>query len=130
MPDTSNAEIKHVIDTYGDRLRASDVAGVVDLYTADAAVMQPDHAVAIGAQQLTAAYKDGLESVAMDFRFHFEEIRATGDMAAVRTNSAGTVTVRATGDTVAARYRELFVLERINEEWKIAQYMFQAMPGE
>lgn len=51
-----------------------------------------------------------------------------GDMAAVRTTSSGTVTVRASGNVQSASYRELFVLERVITDWKISHYMFQEMP--
>ena len=33
--------VRAVIEAYGDRLAAADVAGVVSQYTANAAVMQP-----------------------------------------------------------------------------------------
>jgi hypothetical protein len=40
----------------------------------------------------------------------------------------GAITQRATGETVPATFRELFVLHRDGGDWKIARYMFQPMP--
>ena len=48
------AAVRAVIETYGDRLAAADVAGVVSQYTGNAAVMQPWLETVVGSQQLTA----------------------------------------------------------------------------
>ncbi len=125
MANGDELAIKSVIEAYGDRLRAADVRGVVDLYTATAAVMQPEQETAVGTQQLTAAYQSGFDSLGIDVTFNCEDILAKGDLAAVRTRSTGTLTMRATGQAIPAKFRELFVLEGVNGEWKIAQYMFQ-----
>ena len=126
---TNHAAITKVIDAYGDRLRASDVSGVVDLYTDTAAVMQPDLPTTTGKQQLTAAYEGAFAHMALDFTFQIEEIIADGGIAAVRTTGTGTITNRATSQATPATFRELFVLQRTGPDWKIAQYMFQPMPG-
>ena len=48
------AAVRTVIETYGDRLTAADVVGVVSKYTGNAAVMQPELETVIGSQQLAA----------------------------------------------------------------------------
>ncbi len=48
------AAVRAVIDAYGDRLAAADVADVVSQYTGNAAVMQPWLETVVGSQQLTA----------------------------------------------------------------------------
>ncbi len=50
------AAVRAVIEAYGDRLGAADVAGVVSQYTGKAAVMQPELETVVGSQQLTATY--------------------------------------------------------------------------
>ena len=85
-------------------------------------------AARLGRDQLTAVYRDALAAVAMDFRFEFDEIVIRGDTAVARTRTSGANTVRATGEVVPAHYRELFVLQRLEGDWKITQYMFQPMP--
>jgi ketosteroid isomerase-like protein len=127
MRNADEVGIKRVIETYADRLRAADVGGTVALFTAHAAVMQPDQATAVGTQQLTAVYRAGFDAMTIDPTFDFEDILIKGDLAAVRTSSKVTVTIRATGQSMPAAFRELFVLERANGDWKIAQYMFQQL---
>ena len=48
------AAMRAVIEAYGDRLAAADVAGVVSQHTGNAAVMQPQLETVVGSQQLTA----------------------------------------------------------------------------
>ncbi len=122
--------VRGVIEAYAERLRANDVAGIVALYTEDAAVMGPDMPTTVGHKQLDTVYRAALDAVAMDFTFSFDEVTIRGDTAIARTHTDGNNTVRATGDRVPARYRELFVLSRQDSGWKIAQYMFQPQPQE
>lgn len=108
MSSADETAIQNVIQAYFDRLSASDVTKVMDLYTEDAAVMLPGQATVAGARQVSAAYKALFGAFAVNETCQFDDIRVRGDMAAVRTTSSGTVTVRATGDTNSASYRELF----------------------
>jgi uncharacterized protein (TIGR02246 family) len=133
MLDTSKltaeaAAVREVIEAYADRLRAGDAGGVVDMYAQDAAVMTPDMPAIVGREQLTAVYTSALEAVTMDFKFEFDDVAVRGEVAVARTRASGQETVRATGEEVPARYRELFVLRRQEGGWKITEYMFQPMP--
>ena len=122
------AAVRAVIEAYGDRVSAADVAGVVSQFTGNAAVMQPEHKTVVGSQQLTATYDAVFENMRLDFTSRFDDVTVNGDLAVVRTTSQGSITIRATGETQPARLRQLFVLERTGGEWKIAQYMYQQMP--
>jgi uncharacterized protein (TIGR02246 family) len=128
MANADEGAIRSVIDSYAERLRAADVDGAVALFTKTAALMVPDQDTAVGAQQLTAAFRSGFEEMQdIDATFEVQEILVRGDLAAARTSSTDTVTMRATGQRLPMRFRELFVLERTNGQWKIAQYMFQPL---
>jgi uncharacterized protein (TIGR02246 family) len=122
------AAVRAVIEAYGDRLAAADVAGVVSQFTGNAATMQPGLETVVGSQQLTATYDAALENMRLDFTFRSDDITVQGDLAAVRGTSQGSITIRATGETQPARLRQLFVLERTGAGWKIAHYMDQLMP--
>jgi ketosteroid isomerase-like protein len=93
------AAVRAVIEAYGDRLAAADVAGVLSQYTGNAAVMQPELETVVGSQQLTATYDAAFENMRLDFTFRFDDITVKGDLAAVRATSQGTITIRATGET-------------------------------
>ena len=111
---TSNdaAAVRAVIEAYGDRLAAADVAGVVSQYTGNAAVMQLELETVVGSQQLTAAYDAAFEHMRLDFTFRFDGITVNGDLAAVRATSQGSIAIRATGEMQPRPLRQLSVLER------------------
>jgi ketosteroid isomerase-like protein len=122
------AAVRAVIEAYGDRLAAADVASVVSQHTENAAVTQPELETVVGSQQLTAIYDAAFENMRLDFTFRFDGITVKGDLAAVRAKSQRKITIRATGETQPARLRQLFVLDRTGGHWKITQYMYQQMP--
>jgi len=47
-----------------------------------------------------------------------------GGLAAVQTQTTGTVKLLASGSTISAVSRELFVLRRSGDGWRITDYMF------
>ena len=106
------AAVRAMVEAYGDRLAAADVAGDVGQYTGNAAVMQPELETVVGNQQLTATYDAAFDNMRLDFTFRFDDITVKGDLAAVRATSQGTITIRAAGETQPARLRQLLVLER------------------
>ena len=122
------AAVRSVIEAYSDRLAAADVAGVVSQFTGNAAAMQPGLETVIGSRRLTASYEAAFENMRLDFTSRCDDITVEGDLAAVRATSLGTITIRATGETQPACFRQLFVLQRTQAGWKIAQYMYQQMP--
>jgi ketosteroid isomerase-like protein len=126
VPDA--AAVRGVIEAYGERLAAGDVDGIVALCTPDAVVMAPDLPAAVGSEQLAATYAAALEACGMEYRFEFDGVDVRGDSAVALTRTTGVTTIRSTGDSSKARYRELFVLRRTPAGWRISQYMFQPEP--
>jgi uncharacterized protein (TIGR02246 family) len=129
MTDTSSDvrdAIRTVIETYGQLRKTGDVDGIVDLFTAEGSVMPPGAPASVGAEQLNTAYAPFRTAIGMECRYEFDEILVDADLASARTRSSGTVLNRETGEQTPASWRELFVLRRVDERWKIAQYMFQS----
>ena len=55
------------------------------------------------------------------------EIVQSDNFAFARTISRGQVTILAEGITLPEENRELFVLKKTGDDWKIARYMFNKM---
>ncbi len=89
--------IARPIQQYIQRLNASNTRAIVDLYTDDAALFQPEQAPAVGTQQLTVAYERGFAGIKCNFTNYIDEILTDGDLAAVRSHSSGNVTLLADG---------------------------------
>jgi len=82
------AAVRAVIEAYGGRLAAADVAGVVSQYTGNASVA----ARARNRRRESAAYgriRRRFENMRLDFTFRFDDITVNGDLATVRATSQG-----------------------------------------
>jgi uncharacterized protein (TIGR02246 family) len=117
--------IHAVLKTYEQVLNASDVDGVLKLYTEDGVFMSPNNPSAIGIDQVEAAYTGAFQAIDLNVEFDIVEVEViSDDFAFARTNSTGTVTINATGDKFPEGNQELFVMQKIDGDWKIARYAF------
>ncbi len=118
-------DIEALLEAYESVLNASDVDGILELYTDDGVFMAPNNPSAVGIEQVEAAYTAVFEAIDLNVEFDIVEIEViSDDWAFARTNSAGTTTINATGDKVPEGNQELFVLRKVDGDWKIARYGF------
>ena len=124
--DSDNEKIHALLKNYEQALNASDVTGVVKLYTEDGVFMAQHNPSAVGIDAVKAAYEAAFKAINLNVEFDIVEIKVVADdWAFARTNSAGTTTINATGDQVAEGNQELFVLKKTDDgNWKIARYCF------
>ncbi len=130
-PTVNTIEEKNAIEAtlknYEAVLNASDVDGVLALYAEDGVFMPTEAPTAAGKEQVRAAYEHVFGIIKLDIAFSVDEIVQSGDFAFARTVSRGEVTVLAEGITLPEENRELFVLKKEGDDWKIARYMFNKM---
>lgn len=119
--------IERLLYAYRDALNASDVSKVLPLYTDDGIFMPSNAPSAIGQEQVKASYEFVFKTIQLSIEFYIDEVVVNGDYAFARTTSRGTTLIHASGQTVAEENRELFVLQKVNGQWKIARYMFNKM---
>lgn len=129
METQRDPALERTVRAYGERLNATDIPGIVALFTEDGVLMQPDAPTAVGREQLKAAYEYGLGQMHVNPMFSFDQFLVESDLAVVRTRTQVSVTLVATGEPQSLTGRELFVLRREDGEWKIAHYMFQHTPA-
>ncbi len=123
--DLDKVQIEAVLKTYERVLNASDVDGVVELYTQDGVFMAQHSPSAVGIHQVEAAYTGAFQAINLNVEFDIIEVEVIADdWAFARTNSSGTTTINATGDKIPEGNQELFVLQKIDGDWKIARYAF------
>ncbi len=123
--DSDQENIHAVLKAYEQVLNAGDVAGVLKLYTKDGVFMAQHNSPAVGIQQVGVAYTGAFQAIDLNVEFDIVEIEVIADdWAFARTNSSGTTTINATGDKIAEGNQELFVLQKIDGDWKIARYAF------
>ena len=124
--DSDKEKIHAVIKKYEQVLNASDVTGVVKLYTDDGVFMAQHNPSAVGIDAIKAAYEAVFGAIKLSVEFDIIEIEVVADdWAFARTHSAGTTTINATGDQVPEGNQELFIFRKTDDgKWKIARYCF------
>lgn len=120
------AAIHDLLGRYEHALNASDTDAVVPLYSADGVFMPAFSPSAVGLAEVRGAYDAVFKAIKLDVKFDIVEIvQVAPAWAFARTNSAGVVTINATGTKNAEANQELFLFHKsVDEQWKIARYSF------
>lgn len=123
--NTDEEAIAALLKQYEDALNRSDTAAVMQLYAPDGVFMPQNFASSIGADAVRTAYEGVFRAITLSVKFAIAEIKKVGpDWAFARTNSAGSVKVNATGQRSPEANQELFIFQKISNDWKIARYCF------
>jgi uncharacterized protein (TIGR02246 family) len=114
-----------VLAQYQDALNQSDTNAVMKLYVSDGVFMPQHFPSSVGADAVRKAYDSVFTAITLSVNFNIAEIhQIAAEWAIARTNSAGTVKVKATGRGGPEANQELFVFQKIDGTWKIARYCF------
>jgi uncharacterized protein (TIGR02246 family) len=123
--NAASAEIETLIkQTYRDALAGGDADTIVDAYTTDGIMMPQGFPTASGQVAVRGVYEAIFAGLVYDLQFTIDEIIVLDDYAVVRSTSAGTALDKATNQSTPDTNRELWVLQKVGDEWKIARYMF------
>jgi uncharacterized protein (TIGR02246 family) len=118
--------IRSVMAAYEAALNASDTQAVMPLYAEDGVFMAPNNQSAIGKAAVRQAYDAVFKAITLKVKFTIAEVVVMAPQwAFVRTNSAGTQKINATGAIGAEGNQELFVFRKGDDgKWRIARYSF------
>ena len=117
-----------VLVSYQDALNGSDTSAVMELYAPDGVFMPQHVPSSIGVDAVRKAYDAVFNAITLKVVFKVVEVlQVAPEWAIARTNSAGTVTVHANGESSAEANQELFVFQKIEGTWKIARYCFSTL---
>jgi uncharacterized protein (TIGR02246 family) len=123
--NTDEKAVAAVLKSYEQALNRSDTAGVLPLYTSDAVLMPQNSPSSVGIEAIRAAYDAIFGTITLTVEFKIAEIRQLApDWVFARTNSTGTVKIRASGAVVPEGNQELFLFQKVGGTWKIARYCF------
>ena len=125
--DSADAKsIRQVIQDYEKGLNASDLDGVMKLYTADGVFMAQNYPPAVGRDAVRQSYEGFFKAVKISIKFEVAEIKPVSEKwAFARTSSA--FTLKVLGADIAPipdNNQEIFLLQREADGWKIARYIF------
>ena len=124
MEKEEKNQIEKLLLVYQKSLNTSDAKLAQSLYTKDGVFMPTEAPSGIGAEGILKSYEFVFSQIQLNIEFFIEEIVVEGNMAFAVTSSKGTVKIHANGIEAPEANRELFVFEKVDEEWKIARYTF------
>lgn len=117
-------EAKKVVEDYFQALNEGKLDIIVGLYHKDS-VFLPKNAPAVrGIDEITKAYRTLFEKIKLNTEHVYHHVSVHGDIAIVESQANGTLTLLEGKKVVPANDKELFVLRKINNKWKIDRYMF------
>ncbi|MFZ0276100.1 MAG: SgcJ/EcaC family oxidoreductase [Candidatus Sulfotelmatobacter sp.] len=123
--NTDENAVAAVLARYEKALNESDTDAVMNLYASDGVFMPQNFQSSVGANAVRKAYENIFNAIKLSVKFNVAEVvQVALEWAFARTNSAGNVTVNATGAKSAEANQELFVFHKIDGAWKIARYCF------
>ncbi|MET0547061.1 MAG: SgcJ/EcaC family oxidoreductase [Caulobacterales bacterium] len=117
------AAIEATVVSYLTAFNRGDAEAVVANYTEDGVLIAPVGPAVEGKAVLAMVYPEVFKAVRFNMTYEIKEVMQTSpDWAFVRSATAGTETINATGDLSEVRYQELFLLRKDAGAWKIARY--------
>jgi len=119
-----NQDIVDIIKAYEKSLNASDTAAALELYGEDPIFMPQYSAALSGREAVKAGYDHVFNSIKLNVTFTVHEVVEMGDLAYVRTTSAGKTEIFAAKTTVKEGNNELFIFRKEHGKWKIHRYLF------
>ena len=128
-PEQERVSVQATVAAYFSALDKADLDGVIAAYTSDAVLTLQGLETAKGTAKLWKAYADAFKALRFASTHSYDEVRVYGDEAFVRTTSASQTMVLATGKVLQERYREFFILKKVDGQWRIDRYMNNLPPS-
>lgn len=117
-----------VVHRYEQLLNAGDTAGIVDLFSSDGVAEWNDKPTFATRQEMIEAYNALFKTAKFSTIFGYAGIDVAGDTAVVRTFHHKGATILEGGKEFVDLNREVFVLRKVGNEWKIKLYIFNTNP--
>ena len=119
-------EIQNLLTTYQRGLNEGDVDTVRSVYADDAVFIGQPFPTATGREEIATLYEDVFSKLDFNVKFDIQEVELSGDLGFVRTLSRGTIVPKGQKPEGGEGNREVFVLKKIDGEWKFYRYIFNA----
>ena len=123
-------QVKAVVERYQDGLNSSDFSKIHPLFATDAIAEWNEKATMLSVDAMAKPYEDLFKAIKFNTDFQYDAVDVYGDVAIVRTHHPVGQTELLLKDRSKQLdfNREIFVLRRIDGEWKIILYTFNTQP--
>jgi ketosteroid isomerase-like protein len=123
-------KVKAVVERYQDGLNSSDFSKIRPLFTPDVVAEWNEKATVLGVDAMAKPYQDLFKAIKFSTDFQYDAVDVYGDVAIVRTHHPVGQTELILKDMSKKLdfNREIFVLRRIDGDWKIILDSFNTQP--
>lgn len=122
-----NTEVKNLLQTYQRGLNEANVDLVKSVYAEDAVFIGQPFPTATGRDKVVALYADFLSKLDFNVEFEILEVELGDNLGFARTQSRGSIVPKGQKRSAGEGNREVFVLKKMNNAWKIYRYIFNAV---
>lgn len=121
---------KAVVERYQQGLNSSNFTIIRPLFAPEAVAEWNDKTTVIGRDVMAAPYEALFKEIKFTTDFQYDAVDIYGDVAIVRTHHpVGQMEVNAKNGSKKLDFnREIFVLRRTGDDWKIILYTFNTQP--
>ena len=128
MSSSDHQAITALLHSYGSVLASRYLPDLINIYTPDGVLMAPGYQPAVGTEALKASYERIFSTIKLEIEFSIDEIVVMdGEWAFARTTAEGRKFWLQRGTDEEHLNQELFVLRKVEGEWRIARYCFSGM---
>jgi len=113
-----------LMDRYAEALRTNNLDAIIGLYDADGVFIRPGFPPVVGRDALRAAYKHVFDALVVRVAFEIKEVEVAGDMAWLRSTSAGTVKELKSGVETRDAYNQIVTFKQTRGVWRIRNYIY------
>jgi len=123
---TESEKAKQVVVDYFSALNKSNVMKIVSLYHKNSVFLPNNAPASRGIEEVEKTYRAVLNTIKLNTTHEYHYVSVSSDMAVVESKANGNLTVLKTKEILPANDNELFVLKKIDGQWKIDRYMFNS----
>jgi ketosteroid isomerase-like protein len=129
VSSSDHQAITALLHSYGSILASRSLPDLLNIYTPDGVLMAPGYQPAFGTEALKSSYERIFSFIKLEIEFTIDEIVVMegGEWAFARTTAEGRKFWLQRGTDEEHLNQELFVLRKVEGEWKIARYCFSSM---
>ena len=122
--NNSTADAVGVVEAYMQALQIKDTDTILRLYADEAEIIPENRPSLRGRDAVDSFYASTFAAIGMEVNVKVVSTEVYDEIAIVRSEQPVTVIAVADGTRTQAYFRELFVLRRTPDGWRIHKYMF------
>jgi uncharacterized protein (TIGR02246 family) len=119
-----NTEIEQLINRYAQVLNNADTGILSEVFTADAVFIGQPFPTATGIKAIEATYNAFLSQLDFKVQFEVTEVELGENIGYVQTRSSGSIVPKGQQADGAEGNREMFIVKKIDGNWKLHRYIF------